>query len=164
MNSPAMPVLLWHQLCPLQGLGAQARGYISKLSAQRLPWAAGQECCVQALCTSSCCSAQPTAWLPSACMLQFPQPCVCHPDRVLVSPVVILPSLAVGESKLVELVQQASTADQVQSALDVMLWDKTIRMRMCQYKHLSPIVINALLKVGATQAGCMYGCPGAYGE
>lgn len=52
-----------------------------------------------------------------------------------------------GESKLLALIRQASSTEQVQAALDVVRWDKMVRARLRQNAHLSPYVTNALLKV-----------------
>jgi len=52
-----------------------------------------------------------------------------------------------GEDKLLALIRQAGSGDQVQAALDLVLWDRMNRARLHQLAHISTHVTRALLKV-----------------
>lgn len=58
-----------------------------------------------------------------------------------------------GEGKLLALIWQAGSGDQVQAALDLVRWDRMNRARLHQVAHISTHVTRALLKVGGW--GCI---------
>lgn len=58
------------------------------------------------------------------------------------------------EENLLVLFNHAHKPDQVQTALDLLRWDKMVRARQqMRYKHFSPAAIRMLLKVSCHMPG-----------